>query len=127
MVNLPLDASIAQMAIFLLRGIHSPYYQPPVATGAFFNDVPVTAFAAAWIEQLAEEGITAGCGSGMFCPNNSVTHAQMAIFLLRSKHGTGYTPPSQNGHIFMDVPYEHPQVAWIEELFDEDISEGARM
>ncbi|HSK93129.1 MAG TPA: S-layer homology domain-containing protein [Candidatus Angelobacter sp.] len=33
---------------------------------------------------LAEEGITAGCGDQLFCPNGLVTRAQMATFLVRA-------------------------------------------
>ena len=35
-------------------------------------------------KQLAAEGITAGCASGRFCPDGSVTRAQMAVFLVRA-------------------------------------------
>ena len=35
-------------------------------------------------EQLAREGITAGCGNGKYCPNVTVTRDQMAVFLVRT-------------------------------------------
>ncbi|MCC6259235.1 MAG: S-layer homology domain-containing protein, partial [Anaerolineales bacterium] len=65
----------AQMAVFLLRGIHGPSYAPPAATG-IFADVPNNDIFAAWIERFAAEGITSGCGGGNYCPSNSVTRAQ---------------------------------------------------
>ncbi|MCC6261345.1 MAG: right-handed parallel beta-helix repeat-containing protein [Anaerolineales bacterium] len=74
----------AQMAIFLMKAIHGNSYTPPPATGTVFNDVPVNAFAAAWIEAFATEGITSGCGGGNFCSNQSVTRAQMAVFIQRT-------------------------------------------
>jgi hypothetical protein len=40
-------------------------------------------FSAAWIKQLAAEGITGGCG-GNYCPSTSVTRDQMAVFLVRT-------------------------------------------
>jgi hypothetical protein len=46
--------------------------------------VPTTYWAAAWIKQLAAESITTGCGSGNYCPEDSVTRAQMAVFLVRT-------------------------------------------
>jgi hypothetical protein len=49
-----------------------------------FNDVAVGDFAAGWIEQLAREKITLGCGGGSFCPGSAVSRAQMAIFLMRT-------------------------------------------
>ena len=33
-----------------------------------FLDVPTDHWAAPWIEQLAAEGITSGCGGGNYCP-----------------------------------------------------------
>jgi hypothetical protein len=74
----------AQMSVFLLRAIHGSNYTPPSATGTMFTDVPASAFAAAWIEQLAREGISGGCGNGSFCPNVPVSRAQMAIFLVKT-------------------------------------------
>lgn len=73
-----------QMAIFLLRAKYGPSYTPPPATGAVFNDVPANAFGAAFIERLAAEGISTGCGGGNYCPGSPVTRAQMAVFLVRT-------------------------------------------
>ncbi|MCZ2121263.1 MAG: S-layer homology domain-containing protein, partial [Anaerolineales bacterium] len=112
----------AQMAIFLLRGIHGSAYSPPPATGTLFTDVPLNAFAAAWIEQFSTEGITGGCGGGNYCPNESVTRAQMAVFLLRAKHGAAYTPPAASGD-FADVGVAG-FAAWIEQLAAEGITGG---
>jgi hypothetical protein len=47
-----------------------------------FTDVPTTAFAADWIERLAALGITNGCGGGNFCPDDPVSRAEMAAFLV---------------------------------------------
>lgn len=75
----------AQMAIFLLRAKYGSGYVPPdVGDGSGFNDVPVTSSGAAWIKQLAAEGITGGCGGGNYCPGQAVTRAQMAVFLQRT-------------------------------------------
>jgi len=75
----------ASMAVFLLKGIHGAGYTPPaVGTTTGFADVPVTYWAAAWIKQLAAEGITTGCAANLYCPESSVTREQMAAFLFRS-------------------------------------------
>ncbi len=114
----------AQMAVFLLRGIHGSGYTPPaVGAGSGFADVPTNHPVAAWIKQLAAEGITGGCGNGNYCPDAAVTRAQMAIFLLRSKYTSAYTPPPANG-TFTDVPLSHSMVAWIEQLAIEGITGG---
>jgi hypothetical protein len=113
----------AQMAIFLLRGEHGGSYAPPPATGTVFGDVSAGAFAAAWIEQLAAEGVTSGCGGGNYCPNDAVTRAQMALFLLKAKYGSAYLPPPATG-VFSDVPISHPFARWIEQLAAEAITAG---
>ena len=73
----------AQMAVFLLRAKYGAGYTPPAATGVF-NDMDLGYWAVHWIEQLAAEGITSGCGNGNYCPEDPVTRAQMAVFLVRT-------------------------------------------
>ncbi|MBI3175430.1 MAG: S-layer homology domain-containing protein [Chloroflexi bacterium] len=115
-----------QMAVFLLRAEHGSGYNPPPATGVF-ADVPTNFWAAAWIEQLAAEGITGGCSvtPKLYCPSTPVTRDQMAVFLLRVKHiGTpGYTPPDPTG-VFNDVPVDYWAARWIEQLAAEGITGG---
>jgi len=107
----------AQMAVFLLRAEHGGAYVPPPASGTIFADVAAGDFASNWIEQLYTEGVTGGCATGplRYCPANPVTRAQMAAFLLKVYHGTGYAPPPAQG-VFGDVPTNLPLAPWIEEL-----------
>jgi hypothetical protein len=117
------DSSLtrAQMAVFLLKEEHGASYVPPPAVG-IFTDVPPGSFAADWIEQLYREGITAGCGggttctAGSYCPNNLITRDQMAVFLLKIEHGSGYVPPPAQGNVFTDVPATAFAAAFIEQL-----------
>jgi hypothetical protein len=122
------EASVtrAQMAVFLLRGIHTSSYTPPgIGPGTGFGDVPPTYWSAAWIKQLATEGITTGCGNGNYCPEHPVTRSQMAVFLLRSKHGASYTPPGVGaGTGFGDVLPDYWAAAWIKQLVTEGITSG---
>jgi hypothetical protein len=113
-----------QMAVFLLKAIHGSSYVPPAATGDF-QDVPVGYWAAAWIEQLAVEGITVGCtvNPNNYCPLTPVARDQMAVFLLKAKYGAGYTPPAQSG-VFLDVPVGYWAGTWIEQLAAEGITGG---
>ncbi len=112
----------AQMAVFLLVAEHGTGYTPPAATGVF-ADVPASDPFAKWIEQLAAEGITGGCGGGNYCPNQAVTREQMAVFLLVAEHGSGYIPPAATG-IFNDVPADNGFAKWIEALAAEGITGG---
>ena len=46
-----------------------------------FNDVPPGAFYHDAVDFLVANGITSGCGAGLFCPENPVTRGQVAVFL----------------------------------------------
>lgn len=113
----------AQMAIFLLKSKYGTAYTPPNATGTVFADVPATHWAAKWIEQLYAEGVTGGCGNNNYCPDTEVSRDQMAVFLLRARHGNTYTPPAATG-TFNDVPTDYWAAAWIEALAAEGITGG---
>jgi hypothetical protein len=119
------EVTRGQMAVFLLRGIHGAGYQPPAVSDTRFADVPATHPFARWIEELAAEAITAGCGINplRYCPEAAIDRGQMAVFLLRARHGAGYQPPAATG-IFQDVPNDHPFVRWIEQLAREGITGG---
>ena len=115
-----------QMAVFLLRAKHGPAYTPPaVGASTGFGDVPTTYWAAAWIKQLAAEGVTSGCGGGNYCPTTVVTRDQMAVFLLRTKYGSAYFPPAVGASTgFGDVPTTYWAAAWIKQLAAEGVTSG---
>ena len=113
----------AQMAVFLLKGKLGLAYAPPTGTGTRFADVPPGSFALDWIEDLADSGITAGCDASLYCPGRAVTRAQMAVFLLKAKHGSAWAPPPAAG-VFADVPASSNFAPWIEELASEGITAG---
>ncbi len=114
----------AQMAVFLLKAEHGSSFVPPSCTGTF-TDVPCPGgFAVDWIEQLAFEGITGGCGGTNYCPNNAVRRDQMAVFLLKAHLGSGYVPPPATGTIFTDVPAGAFAADWIEDLYARGVTGG---
>src|SRR5262245_46147936 len=76
-----------QMAVFLLKAKYGVCYVPPTCQGVF-TDVPCPSTFADWIEDLAAQGITGGCGPGVYCPTNPVRRDQMAVFLLKAEHGS---------------------------------------
>ena len=120
------DASVtrAQMAVFLLRarGVSAP----TPATGQVFTDVPADYWAANWIEELSRLGITTGCDKSRYCPDDIVTRAQMAVFLLRARADApaNFNPPPADASIFQDVPADFWAVNWINELFHQGITSG---
>ncbi|HEX4439488.1 MAG TPA: right-handed parallel beta-helix repeat-containing protein [Thermoanaerobaculia bacterium] len=72
-----------QMAAFLLKAEHGATYVPPPCGGTF-ADVACPSLFADWIERLAAEGVTAGCGGGNYCPLTNNTRGQMAVFLTKT-------------------------------------------
>ena len=112
----------AQMAVFLLKAEHGSTYSPPACTGVF-DDVTCPSLYADWIEQLSDEGITGGCGGGNYCPGSPVTRQQMAAFLLKTEHGSGYLPPTCLS-VFDDVECPSLFADWIEQLYAEGITGG---
>jgi hypothetical protein len=83
-----------------------------------FEDVPPSNLFYSYVETLAANGVTSGCSAtpSLYCPNNSVSRAQMAVFLLKSKLGSDHVPPAATGSVFLDVPANAFAAAWIEEL-----------
>jgi hypothetical protein len=74
-----------QMAVFLLKAEHGSAYTPPACTGVFLDVTctPGIGFSD-WIERLAAENITGGCGGGNYCPLNPNARGQMAVFITKT-------------------------------------------
>lgn len=95
------------------------------ASATTFADVPTSHWAYSYIERLYDAGITGGCATSprQFCPSSPALRDEMAVFLLRSKHGSAYVPPAASGY-FGDVPTTYWAASWIERLRTEGISGG---
>ena len=70
-----------QMAVFLIVTQRGAGYVPAACVSAPFTDVPCSSPFAPWVKELVTLGVTAGCGSGNYCPSQTVTRAQMSIFI----------------------------------------------
>ncbi len=88
----------------------------PVTIAVDFADVPFGHIFHDFVATVLRNGITGGCGGGNYCPDASVTRAQMAVFLLKAKYGAAHTPPPATGTVFADVPQGAFAADWIEEL-----------
>jgi hypothetical protein len=98
-----------QMAVFIERalGVFQPPTPPATAT---FQDVPTTHIFYAFVEDFKNRGITSGCSGppnpSLFCPDASITHGQMAVFMERAANY--FTPPPGPATpTFCDVPTSH--------------------
>jgi hypothetical protein len=113
-----------QMAIFLLRSREGSAYAPAACTSAPFGDVPAASPLCPWIRELVTRGVTTGCGGGNFCPNGPVSRAEMAVFLLVTLQGAGFTPPPCTTAPFTDVPATSGFCPFIRELVARGITAG---
>jgi hypothetical protein len=118
----------AAMAVFLLRTKYGASYAPPPATHIFADlPVPGKEWQEAWVDQFYLEGITTGCGTGplIYCPENPVTRAAMAVFILRTIEGPSYTPPAAS-HYFADMPVAGKEwmEPWVDEFYRRGITTG---
>jgi hypothetical protein len=114
------------MARWMEFARHGASYKVPPCVGIFV-DVPCeTTPNADYIEAFYNEGITAGCHANplMYCPNDPVSRAQMAVFIMKSWQGPSYVPPACTG-IFNDVACPGGfAVNWIEDLYNHGITAG---
>jgi hypothetical protein len=92
-----------------IAGVTFTVYQ-----GNNFLDVPSNDPFYDEIGKLAARGVTVGCGSGNFCPNNPVTREQMAAFIMRAKGE--FSPPTPGSQRFTDVPPANPFYNFIDRL-----------
>ena len=113
-----------QMAVFLLKAMNGLCYTPPPCTGTVFGDVTCSSVFDPWIEALAATGITGGCAGGNYCPTNPVLRQQMAVFLLKARHGSSYVPPDVQRRLRRRRLPGNPFADWIEQLSAEGITGG---
>ena len=95
-------------------------------THSTFADVPGDQWYYSWVERLYAAGITSGCSTNplLYCPDQSVTRAQMAKFLEKGIHGSAYTSPAGTGNVFVDVSASYWADNWIENLYADGITSG---
>jgi len=74
-----------EMAGFIILGRYGAIdfsALPGYSAAQIFSDVPPSSPFYAFIQEMAETGITGGCGSGMYCPDAALTRGQMAVFMV---------------------------------------------
>ena len=115
--------SRAQMAVFLVRSVYGSDNFTASST-PYFTDVPAGSFGFQWIQKLYELGITAGCGPGLFCPNDAVTRSQMAVFLVRVRLGAMAPFNYPLTPFFTDVQPSGFAFQWIQRIKEDQITSG---
>jgi hypothetical protein len=92
--------------------------------GATFTDVTPASGFYRFVETIVHKNVTGGCTASTYCPGNSASREQMAVFVLVSKEAPGYTPPACTTPMFADVPASSPFCRWIEELARRGVAGG---
>ena len=102
--------------------INDTQIQPAMKEFGLFLDVPPSYWASDMIMALYNSGITGGCSTTrpLFCPDDTLTRAQMAVFLETS---LGHLPNNCIGR-FTDVPVGNPFCGFIERMADDGITGG---
>jgi hypothetical protein len=97
----------------------------PVYFTKAYWDVPRGHWADAFIHSLAGARITRGCGSGNFCPESTISRAEMAVTMVRAMYGPDYAPPPAIG-IFADVVISDTDTTadYIEQLYNDGVVAG---
>ena len=112
----------ADMAGYLFRAVNGSNTPPPVYLN-IFGDVTFNQYNSFYIQGIFDMGITAGCGSGNYCPDSPNTRAQMSVFIWKGQHGDT-APPACTG-VFTDVPCPSGfAVDYIEGLYNEGVTAG---
>jgi subtilisin family serine protease len=122
-----------QMAAFIARAIlgHNDLANYTIYPASGYTDVNTTYVP--YVNFLKFKGIMTGTGTvpGKFCVTNAlicggdfVTRAQMARYLVKAARGGNFVPPPATGALFTDVPANHPEGAYIEELIRMKITNG---
>ena len=91
---------------------------------ADFLDVPAAQQFHAFVTTLVSNAITAGVGGGLYGADQPTLRQQMAVFLMKARHGLCYTPPPCTVAVFTDVPCSSGFSPWINELVAENITGG---
>ena len=93
------------------------------ATVQFFTDVPPSAYYFDAVDLFALKGITLGCTATTYCPQESVTRAQMAEFIVRTMLGTGSFPYNPVPY-FTDAPVGSFGFEYIQKLSELGVTNG---
>jgi len=121
--SVPLNAEAAPRTAAIVAG--GQWYhmlQKSASMGQLFNDVPASHGFFDFIGMVRLRDITQGCGSGVYCPDEVMTRAEMAAFIVRALYGETFTfnPVAY----FTDVPVGHTHFKYVQKMKDLGITSG---
>ena len=130
------EVTRAEMAKFILQAIYGGDYEPDLAEEdqGVFEDVDYEnedLWYLDWVDDLFAQGLTNGCNPTRleYCPDDPVTRAEMAKFLLVAiNEDPAYVPvlDEEDQGVFEDVDYDADlwYLDWIDALYEAEITTG---
>jgi hypothetical protein len=115
----------AEMAVFLLKGEHGAGWRPAAVdplSPSPYTDI-AGHWAEPWVRALYATGIASVATDGRFRPDDPITRAETAVFLLKARHGSDYQPAPAGGRKFTDLT-GHWAESWVAQLEAEGIATG---
>jgi RHS repeat-associated protein len=103
----------------------------PTCTTSLFTDVSCADPDARHIHLLYQQGVTGGCAVNplQFCPDRTISRAEMAVFVVKGYKGAAYVPPSCTGK-FQDVACSGAYAIYapyIEQLYNDGVTAGCNL
>jgi Pro-kumamolisin, activation domain/Divergent InlB B-repeat domain/S-layer homology domain len=94
-----------ELAAFIVRAVTGTTNPAIYNSVPYFTDVPATNPFFPNIQKLMALDITTGCGTGLFCPTNTIPRWEMAVFIVRARLMLfGATFTTATAPYFADVP-----------------------
>jgi hypothetical protein len=99
---------------------------PTATPSSVFSDVLWNHWAIEYIEALYNAGYISGCSSDplLYCPDNTMTRAEVSVFVERGINGAGYLPADPTESIFGDVDVGVWAAKWVTALFEDGFTSG---
>ncbi|MBX7133995.1 MAG: S-layer homology domain-containing protein [Fimbriimonadaceae bacterium] len=110
----------AEMAVFIIRGLYGDNFT--FTATPHFTDVPTTHQFFKYIQKMKDLGITSGCTATTYCPSESVTRGQIAVFIVRAKLGDNFA--YRTAPYFGDTPGTNIFFRYIQKLKELGITTG---
>jgi hypothetical protein len=73
-----------EMAVFIIRARLGPTANFNYPSTPYFTDVGSSNVDFSYVQRMKMDGITSGCTATAYCPNDPVTRAEMATFIVRA-------------------------------------------
>jgi len=118
------NVSREEMAVFITRGLNEVPPDGYCGTTNPFSDVGFDRWSCKYVKRLVELGITSGIGNGLFCPEDTVTREQMAVFVTRALGEVPVDGYCGTEDPFTDVAYNWWSCKYVKRLMELGITTG---